>query len=211
MKKYEKIVDEAQFLKLKKEAMEASRHVLTGIEALKSEGIPTDEKTIKMLTASPEALENFIRDSANSRIGKGFVPPEEKSRIYKAYSELLARIKDKFHLMRKSLAFVPILFEGDNVEIDYKELEKKALEKATQLVDMEGIAEYYSKVQAVEKAMNELREYEIEKGLPDFRASGFHYISELGMYQTCTLQNFLNSKPTFEHFRKVSMKYFLKK
>ena len=35
MKKYEKVVDDAQFLKLKNEAMEAARHVLTGIEALK--------------------------------------------------------------------------------------------------------------------------------------------------------------------------------
>jgi hypothetical protein len=175
MKKYEKVVDDAQFLKLKNEAMEAARHVLTGIEALKSEGIPTDEKTIKMLTATPEALENFIRDSAKSRIGKGFVPPEEKSRIYQVYSELLARIKDKFHLMRKSLAFVPIIFEGDNVEIDYKSLEKKALEKATQLVDIDGITEYYSKVQAVEKAMNELREYEIQKDLPDFLNRGLSY------------------------------------
>ena len=211
MKKYEKIVDEYQFQKLKNEAMEASMHVLSGIEALKSEGIPTDEKTIKMLTATPEALENFIRDSANSRIGKGFVPPEEKSRIYQVYSELLGRINSKVQTLRECLATVPVLFNGENVEIDIKSLEKNALEKATQLVDMEGIAEYYSKVQAVEKAINDLRAYEIEKGLPDFRASGFHYTSELGMYQTCTLQNFFNNKPTFEHFRKVSMKYFLKK
>lgn len=211
MKKYEKVVDDAQFLKLKNEAMEAARHVLSGIEALKAEGIPTDEKTIKMLTATPEALENFIRDSANNQIGKGFVPPEEKSRIYQVYSELLARINSKVQTMRECLPTVPVVFNGEDVEIDTKTLEKIALEKATYQVDMEGIAEYYSKVQAVEKAMNELREYEIQKGLPDFRTSGFHYTSELGMYQTCTLQNFFSSKPTFEHFRKVSMKYFLKK
>ena len=211
MKKYEKIIDDAQFLKLKNEAMEASRHVLSGIEALKAEGIATDEKTIKMLTATPEALENFIRESANSQIGKGFIPPEEKSRIYQVYSELLARINSKVQTLRECLATVPIIFNGEDVEIDTKTLEKNALDKATYRVDMEGVKEYYSKVQAVEKAMNELRAYEIEKGLPDFRASGFHYTSELGMYQTCTLQNFFSSKPTFEHFRKVSMKYFLKK
>ena len=113
--------------------------------------------------------------------------------------------------MRECLPTVPVVFNGEDVEIDTKTLEKNALDKATYQVDMEGIAEYYSKVQAVEKAMNELREYEIQKGLPDFRTSGFHYTSELGMYQTCTLQNFFSSKPTFEHFRKVSMKYFLKK
>jgi hypothetical protein len=210
MKKYEKIVDEAQFQKLKKEAMEASMHVLNGIEALKSEGIPTDEKTVKMLTATPEALENFIRDSANNQIGKGFVPPEEKSRIYKVYSELLARIKDKFHLMRASLNFVPILFDGDNVEIDYKELEKIALEKATQLVDIDGITEYYSKVQAVEKAMNELREYEIQKGLPDFLNRGLSY-SENQFFYTSKLLDFLRHDSSFENFKKIAKRSFVKK
>lgn len=210
MKKYEKIIDEAQFQKLKNEAMEASMHVLNGIEALKNEGIPTDEKTIKMLTASPEALENFIRDSANSRIGKGFVPPEEKSRIYKVYSELLGRINSKVQAMRKSLTFVPIIFEGENVEIDYKSLEKKALEKATQLVDMEGIAEYYSKVQAVEKAMNELREYEIQKDLPDFLNRGLSY-SENQFFYTSKLLDFLRNDSSFEKFKKIAKRSFLKK
>jgi hypothetical protein len=210
MKKYEKIVDEAQFQKLKNEAMEAARHVLSGIEALKAEGIATDEKTIKMLTAAPDSLETFIRDSANNQIGKGFVPPEEKSRIYKVYSELLARIKDKFHLMRASLNFVPILFDGDNVEIDYKELEKIALEKATQLVDMEGLKEYYSKVQAVEKAMNELREYEIQKGLPDFQNRGLSY-SEDQFFYTSKLLDFLRNDSSFEKFKKIAKRSFVKK
>jgi hypothetical protein len=210
MKKYEKIIDEAQFQKLKNEAMEAARHVLSGIEALKNEGIPTDEKTIKMLTASPEALENFIRDSANSRIGKGFVPPEEKSRIYQVYSELLARINSKVQAMRKSLPTVPILFDGENIEVDYKELEKKALEKATQLVDIEGITEYYSKVQAVEKAINDLRAYEIEKGLPDFRASGLTY-TEKQFFSTMKLLDFLRRDPSFDNFKKIAKRSFLKK
>lgn len=210
MKKYEKIIDEAQFQKLKNEAMEASRHVLSGIEALKSEGIPTDEKTIKMLTATPEALENFIRDSANNQIGKGFVPPEEKSRIYQVYSELLARINSKIQAMRKSLAFVPIIFDGENIEINYKELEKIALDKATYQVDMEGLKEYYSKVQAVEKAMNELRDYEIEKGLPDFRASGLTY-TEKQFFSTMKLLDFLRRDPSFENFKKIAKRSFLKK
>lgn len=210
MKKYEKIVDETLFLKLKNEAMEASRHVLSGIEALKNEGIPTDEKTIKMLTASPKALENFIRDSANNQIGKGFVPPEEKSRIYQVYSELLARINSKVQTMRKSLTFVPIIFNGEEVEINYKELERIALEKATQLVDIEGIAEYYSKVQAVEKAMNELREYEIQKGLPDFLNRGLSYSEDQFFYST-KLLDFLRYDSSFENFKKIAKRSFLKK
>lgn len=210
MKKYEKIVDEYQFLKLKSEAMEAARHVLSGIEALKSEGIPTDEKTIKMLTASPEALENFIRDSAKNQIGKGFVPPEEKSRIYKVYSELLARINSKVQTMRECLPTVPVVFNGEDVEIDTKTLEKIALEKATYQVDMEGLKEYYSKVQAVEKAMNELREYEIQKGLPDFQNRGLSY-SEDQFFYTSKLLDFLRYDSSFENFKKIAKRSFLKK
>ena len=46
----------------------------------------------------------------------------QKSGIYKVYSELLGRINSKVQAMRKSLAFVPIIFNGDNVEIDYKSI-----------------------------------------------------------------------------------------
>ncbi len=210
MKKYEKIIDEAQFQKLKNEAMEASRHVLTGIEALKAEGIPTDEKTIKMLTATPEALENFIRESATNQIGKGFVPPEEKSRIFQVYSELLGRINSKVQTLRECLATAPIIFNGEDVEIDTKTLEKNSLDKATQLVDVEGIAEYYSKVQAIEKAMNELREYEIEKRLPDFQNSGLSY-SEYQFFYTSKLLDFLRYDSSFENFKKIAKRSFLKK
>ncbi|MDD4610325.1 MAG: hypothetical protein PHY71_09380 [Bacteroidaceae bacterium] len=210
MKKYEKVIDDAQFLKLKNEAMEASRHVLSGIEALKAEGIATDEKTIKMLTATPEALENFIRDSANNQIGKGFVPPEEKSRIFQVYSELLGRINSKVQTLRECLATVPIIFNGEDVEIDTKTLEKIALEKATQLVDIVGITEYYSKVQAVEKAMNELREYEIEKRLPSFQDTGLSY-SEKQFFYTSKLLDFLRYDSSFENFKKIAKRSFLKK
>jgi len=210
MKKYEKIVDEYQFLKLKSEAMEAARHVLSGIEALKAEGIATDEKTIKMLTATPEALENFIRESATNQIGKGFVPPEEKSRIFQVYSELLGRINSKVQTLRECLATVPVLFNGENVEIDIKILEKNALEKATYFVDTEGIKEYYSKVQAVEKAMNELREYEIQKGLPDFLNRGLSY-SENQFFYTSKLLDFLRHDSSFENFKKIAKRSFVKK
>ena len=190
--------------------MEASRHVLTGIEALKAEGIPTDEKTIKMLTATPEALENFIRESATNQIGKGFVPPEEKSRIFQVYSELLGRINSKVQTLRECLATAPIIFNGEDVEIDTKTLEKNSLDKATQLVDVEGIAEYYSKVQAIEKAMNELREYEIEKRLPDFQNSGLSY-SEYQFFYTSKLLDFLRYDSSFENFKKIAKRSFLKK
>jgi hypothetical protein len=112
--------------------------------------------------------------------------------------------------MRECLAIVPILFEGENVEIDYKSLEKIALEKATQLVDVEGITEYYSKVQAVEKAMNELREYEIQKDLPDFLNRGLSY-SENQFFYTSKLLDFLRNDSSFEKFKKIAKRSFLKK
>ena len=112
--------------------------------------------------------------------------------------------------MRECLPTVPVVFNGEDVEIDTKTLEKIALEKATQLVDMEGIAEYYSKVQAVEKAMNELREYEIEKGLPDFLNRGLSY-SENQFFYTSKLLDFLRYDSSFENFKKIAKRSFLKK
>ena len=209
--KYEKFIDENEFLKFKNEAMEASRHVLAGIEALKTEGIPTDEKTVKMLTASPDALENYIRDAANNQIGTGFMPPEEKSRIYEVYSKLLARINGKVQAMRGLLSTVPLVFKGEEAEIDVAKIEKIAKDRATHRIDMEGLNEYYSKVKAVEKALNEMRAYEVEKGLPNFYNNGLAFTSELGSVLIPKLENFLSSDTTFERFKRIAKSYFIKK
>ena len=191
MKKYQTYIDEQQFQQLKKEAAEAATKVLDGIEALKVEGIPSDEKTIKMLTATPDALENYLRDCARKQIGTSFVPPEEKSRIYEVYSHLLARIKDRFHLMRESLQMVPILFDGDQIIIDQKKLEHLAKESATHEVDMEGLESYWDKVEAVKKSLEELRDYEEKNGLPDFAGTGIMFTAPNGSFQNPTLQSFL--------------------
>lgn len=208
--KYTKHTDEQKYHQLKVEAEQAVAHVLAGIEALRNEGIPTDQATIEMLTATPDALESYMRDSANSRIGAGFVPPEEKSRIYEVYSHLMGRIKDRFHLMRESLQMVPLLFDGDHVSVDYKKMEKLAKEKATYEIDMEGLSAYYSKVEAIENAMNEMRKYEIEHSLPDFQAQGLSYV-ENDFYFSVKLADFFRYSPSFESFTKIARRYFTKK
>ncbi|MEA5081508.1 MAG: hypothetical protein VB024_07810 [Dysgonamonadaceae bacterium] len=210
MKKYDILVDEKQFEQLKKEATEHASRVLEGIEVLKAEGIPTDEITLGMLTATPDALENYIRECANSQIGKGFVPQEEKSRIYEVYSKLLARIKDKFHLMRESLKTTPILFKKDAIEIDWKKLEQIAKNRATYEVDNEGINQYWEKVEAVEKSLNELRQHEIKNNLPDFRNSGLAY-TDNGSFQCPKLSDFFNFPHSKELFETIARHYFLKK
>ena len=210
MKKYETFVDQKQYQQLRKDAIEAANKVLDGIEALKTEGIETDQPTIEMLTATPDALENYMRDAVNSQIGKGFVPPEEKSRIYEVYSKLLARIKDKFHLMRESLVTTPILFKKDSVEIDWKKLEQIAKDMATYQVDNEGINQYWEKVDAVEKALNELRLHEIKNSLPDFRNSGLAY-SENESFQCPKLADFFNFPHSKESFEAIARHYFLKR
>lgn len=210
MEKYETFVNQRQYQQLRKDAIEAANKVLDGIEALKTEGIETDQPTIEMLTATPDALENYMRDAANSQIGKGFVPPEEKSRIYEVYSKLLARIKDKFHLMRESLVTTPIVFKKGEIQIDWQRLEKIAKDSSTYSVDIDGINQYWEKVEAVEKSLNELREHEIKNNLPDFRNSGLAY-TDNGSFQCPKLSDFFNFPHSKELFETIARHYFLKK
>lgn len=211
MKKYEIFVNDNQFQQLKKEAAEQATKVLEGIEALRAEGISTDEKTLKMLTATPDALENYLRDCAQNQIGTGFVPPEEKSRIYEVYSKLLARIKDKFHLMRECLSTTPILFEGEKISIDWKKLEQIAKYSSTYEVDNEGLKNYWEKVEAIQTAIDELRVYEVTNGLPNFRESGITFTSDLGMFQNPKLFSFLMQNGNKETFFEIAMQTFTKK
>ena len=210
MKNYEPFVDQKQYQQLRKDAIEAAHNVLNGIEALIEEGIPTDEKTLERLTSTPEAIEGFMRECANNQIGTGFVAQEEKSRIYEVYSKLLARIKDKFHLMRESLVTTPIVFKKGEIQIDWQRLEKIAKDSSTYSVDIDGINQYWEKVEAVEKSLNELREHEIKNNLPDFRNSGLAY-TDNGSFQCPKLSDFFNFPHSKELFETIARHYFLKK
>jgi len=176
---------------------------------LREEAIPTDQKTIATLTATPDALENYIRECANSQIGKGFVPQEEKSRVYEVYSNLLKRIRDRFHLMRESLVTTPIVFKKGEIQIDWQRLEKIAKDSSTYSVDIDGINQYWEKVEAVEKSLNELREHEIKNNLPDFRNSGLAY-SENGSFMCPKLADFFNYPHSKELFETIARHYFKK-
>ncbi|MEA5082246.1 MAG: hypothetical protein VB024_11605 [Dysgonamonadaceae bacterium] len=203
-------IDEKEYNSLKAEAQEAVNKVMDGIEALKEENIPTDKETLKKLTSSPDALKSFLRDSANNQIGKGYVAPQEKSRIYEVYSHLLARIEKRFELMRLSLPVVPIVFEKDSIAVDWEQLDKKAKETATYQLDSAGLDAWWDKVENIKKALDDLRAYEIENNLPDFEKDGIHY-TDNGFFLSPKLHDFLIYGGKRETFDKAARGYFIKK
>ncbi len=211
MKKTEKYFSEGDYRKLKNEAKESANKVLDGIAALKEEGLPTDKETIEKLTETPEALKNFLRDAANNQIGKGYVAPEERSRIYEVYSHLLARIKKRFEPMRVSLPRVPLIFDGDSITIDWDMLDKKAREATTHTIDAEGLEAWWQKVAAVKQAMDDLKQHEDEHKLPHFETNGIPYTDDQGNFRSPTLRSFLFDGGKEEWFKKAAWRYFLKK
>lgn len=211
MKKSEKYFNDKEYGKLHAEAQEAANRVLDGIAALREEGLPTDKESVEKLTSTPDALKNFLRESANNQIGKGYVAPDERSRIYEVYSHLLARIQDRFELMRVSLPQVPLVFDGDSITVDWDKLEKKAKAAATYEIDAEGLEAWWEKVAAVRQALDGLKEHEEKNGLPDFEAHGIHHMSELGNFLSPTLHDFFTYQGKKETFAEMARSYFLKK
>ncbi|MEA5082340.1 MAG: hypothetical protein VB024_12085 [Dysgonamonadaceae bacterium] len=210
MGKIDKYFNEKEYNDLRAEAQESVNRVMDGIEALREEGISTDKETLKKLTSSPDALKNFLRDSANNQIGKGYVAPAEKSRIFEVYSCLLARIEKRFELMRVSLPQVPIVFEKDSITVDWDQLDKKAKEAATYQLDTEGLNAWWDKVENIKKALDDLRAYEIENNLPDFEKDGIHY-TDGEFFLSPKLHDFLIYGGKRETFDKAARGYFIKK
>ncbi|MDD4439445.1 MAG: hypothetical protein PHS04_15630 [Tissierellia bacterium] len=210
MGKIDKYFNEKEYNDLRAEAQESVNRVMDGIEALKEEGIPTDKETLKKLTSSPDALKNFLRDSANAQIGKGYVAPAEKSRIYEVYSHLLARIEKRFELMRLSLPVVPIVFEKDSITVDWEQLDKRSRETATYQLDSAGLDAWWEKVENIKKALEELRTFETENNLPDFEKHGIHH-TEGEFFLSMKLHDFLNYGGKRETFDTAARGYFIKK
>lgn len=182
-------LDEKRFAQLCSQFDEVADKVMGGILALQSEGIPTDKKMIETITKTPESFRDYIRGLAQEKIGNGFIPIDERSRIISDFNGILNRINGKVQVMRESLPKVAIKQSGGIIAVDLDEAKKNAEKECTVYVDSEAMEAYYNQVLLLKKAVEAFRAYEKENNLPSFEA-GLWY----GNFSKMTIQSFCDKK-----------------
>lgn len=185
------------------------------IEALGNDDLPTDLDFIQRITKTENAFQNYIKQSAVEYIGKRFIPIDEKTRIHAVYNELHERLSNGVARLRQYvIEGLPLINTGGVATVDYGEIERMAQEAATYSVDVDRMGEYFSKIEQVKQAMDELRKYETSNGLPDFMDSsingGLSY-SKDGRLQRSNFETFYKSGGGEELFQQVARNYFVKK
>lgn len=171
--------DEKEYSIRKDELEKLADKVTACLSRLKEEGLPINAEFIAEITANDMSFRNHIRNLADKKIGKEFLPLDEKTRIYDSFNQLLNRNNDAVQSMRKALESgrLQLVFEKNAVKIDHDAIETEARSVATHSVDNEAMQSYFAAVNKAVSAITELREYEGKHGLPDFTGQGLYYAS----------------------------------
>lgn len=183
------------------------------IAALGNDDMPIDLDFIRKITKTDNAFQAYVYQSAVDYIGKRFIPIDEKTRIHAVYSELHDRLSNGVARLRQYIIDgLPLVESGGVASVDYGEIERMAQEAATYRVDVDRMGEYYTKIEQVKQAMDELRKYENANGLPDFMDAntGLTY-SRDGRLQRSNFETFYKSGGGEELFQQVARNYFIKK
>lgn len=169
--------NESEYLIRKDELEALADKVTVCISALRAEGLPINPEFISEITTDDLSFRNYVRNLADKKIGKEFLPLDEKSRIYDSYNQLLNRNNDYVQSMRKAIETgrLQLVFEKNSVKVNYDSIEAEARAAATHTVDAESMKNYFDEVGRAVSAINGLREYESKHGLPDFVNGGLFY------------------------------------
>ena len=134
------------------------------LQTLKSEGIPTDLKTLKDILKDEDSFKKWLAAAEESYIGKiGFLPKEERKRIHSTFMDLLSRTDTA----RSSIHGLLFNRHGYNVLQDNKgkfyfdtEEIRKQLAESNKRYFTEKDKEYFDKLQEVYIAFENLQAFE---------------------------------------------------
>lgn len=180
------------------------------VEVLRNEGFTADVEFIATVTASDEAYKEYIQELSDEQTKGKFFEKTMKKQIEESFLDLYDRTRGAVSQIKHYLSEgLPVIADGDSVKVDSEAIEKNAKETATHAIDTKGMEAYWEKVEQLTRAFDDLREYEVKNGLPDFvngklqRDMGdrLHFID---------YDYFIKKGGSKEYFQEISLDYFKK-
>lgn len=208
--KKETIFDEEMYNITKARYEDLSEQLPSHLRALADEGLPCTMEFIKLVTSTNTAFYDYVMKLAKDRIGREWLPKEERERITEVYRDLYSRLSDNVIGLRRIVAGGLPIVEVDEVVVpDAEKIEQLAKDKATTIIDVEKLKSYYSEIIAYKEAEQKLKDYAKKNGLPDFIDQEIHTPLARGYINRTTAEHFFKRNDTsFEAFKQIAFKYF---
>jgi len=209
------IFDNDRYLDEVRELTNNAKRVEEAIIAITDEGIAVNLQFINDVSNDEGYFRDYITNLENEYLKRvKFIPKTEKIRVKQNFESLYEQLNPSITEIRRAISNgMPFETEKGKVVVDYSKMEEKAKELATSYTDVVSMEKYYNKIDAVNKAINNLRAFEIENELPDFRGTdmngGLWYSVGTNVRRT-DYNGFYSDNPTKERFSFISRDYFKK-
>ena len=209
------VFDEEKYLDEVRNLTNNAKRVEEAIIAIAVEGITVNLEFINDVSKDEGYFRDYITNLENEYLkAVSFIPKTEKIRVKQNFESLYEQLKPYATTISSSVNNgMPFKTEKGNVVVNYSKIEERAKELATSHTDVVAMEKYYNKIDAVNKAINDLRAYEVENELPDFRGAdmngGLWYSVGTNVRRT-DYNGFYSDNPTKERFSFISRDYFKK-
>lgn len=191
--------------------------LIEAIKVLKEESLPTSLEDLRRYAAmNAEGWHDFIGCYYKRYIDTlGYVLKEEKERIAGLYQQLFERTRQTVEVIGNILSNAGLIIEEKDGKLlfDDEAYKEHLRKKHTTKVDADGMAEYFSLIVAIKKAMDKAHDFEKVKGLQGFSLGNKTYFLNpfnRSLLAETNLVKYFNENPDLspDFFAEMMQQYF---
>lgn len=178
----EVVFDEEKYNSVLSDITKIATNVEQALIAITDEGLKIDLQFITKISKDENYFREYITGLENDYLkGVSFIPKDERKRVKSNFDNLFEKLNPSISKIRSAISN-GITFKTDKgkIVVNYDSIDKTAREQSTFYTDVAKTESYYNAIMSLKQAQDNLRQYEVENGLPNFLLhdlnGGLHYL-----------------------------------
>lgn len=164
----EEIFNEKVYMDTRKKYEKMAEKLPDLLATLSVEGLPTDWRFVDDITCNESAFREWVNRQKEERHRGKFLTITELERLSEELDDFYDRVIPTVNAIRRMrIERLPIVSVDDLITVDMDGVEEIARKEATTRINATKMQAYWEQVSRVVDAINDLRDYEKQNGLPD--------------------------------------------
>lgn len=176
------VFDEEKYNSVLSDITKIANNVEVALLSIVDEGLKIDLQFITKISKDENYFREYITVLENDYLkGVSFIPKDERKRVKSNFDNLFEKLKPSISKIRSAISNgITFKTNKGKIVVDYDSIDKRAREQSTFYTDVAKTESYYNAIIALKQAQDNLRQYEVENGLPNFLLhdlnGGLHYL-----------------------------------
>jgi len=178
----EVVFDEEKYNSVLSDITKIANNVEESLLSIVDEGLDITLDFIEKVSKDEEYFRSYVTGLENDYLkGVKFIPKDERARVKYNFDNFYDELAPSISKIRSAISNgITFKTNKGKIVVDYNSINERAKEQSTFYTDVAKTESYYNAIIALKQAQDNLRQYEVENGLPNFLLhdlnGGLHYL-----------------------------------